>query len=318
MKKIVVYIVVSLIVFSCENVSKIESEIDNIEIDIKIERFDELFSQSDAESLPKLKAAYPFMFSDRITDEELVERLNDTLQIQLQNEVSRTFKKFPEKDDIVALFKHLKYHYKEFRTPRVITVTSDVDYRNKSIVTDSIVIIALDTYLGEKHEFYSGIQHYLKQNFKREMMISDLASNYAENFIYKSEGRTFLDNMIYFGKILYFKDMIIPFVSDELKIGYTKDQLAWALSNESNIWRNFVENELLFSTDQKLAGRFINPAPYSKFNLQLDQESPGRPGQYIGWQIVRSYMNNNDETFKQMLLKNAEDIFNNSKFKPRK
>ena len=124
--------------------------------------------------------------------------------------------------------------------------------------------------------------------------------------------------MIYYGKVLYFKDVMIPFKEDEEKISFTKEQLNWAIDNESYIWRYFVERELLFDTDSKLLKRFINPAPFSKFNLELDTESPGRLGQYIGWQIVRAYMNNNDVALQQMLSTNAEDIFNNSKFKPRK
>jgi uncharacterized protein YjaZ len=125
--------------------------------------------------------------------------------------------------------------------------------------------------------------------------------------------------MVSAGKQLYFKDKMIPFKSDAEKIGYTQDQLDWAIANESYIWRYFVDRELLYSTDSKLPGRFINPAPYSKFYLEeIDSESPGRLGQYMGWQIVRAYMNNNNVTIKQLLNANTDDIFNNSKFKPRK
>ena len=80
-----------------------------------------------------------------------------------------------------------------------------------------------------------------------------------------------------------------------------------------------MERELLYSTDSKLPGRFINPAPFSKFFLEgIDAASPGRLGQYIGWQIVRAYMLNNEVSLRDMLIMSTEDIFNNSKFKPRK
>jgi len=76
---------------------------------------------------------------------------------------------------------------------------------------------------------------------------------------------------------------------------------------------------LLFSTDSKLPSRFINPAPFSKFYIEdVDADSPGRLGQYIGWQIVRAYMDQNDVSLKEMLIKSTEEIFNNTKFKPRK
>ena len=65
---------------------------------------------------------------------------------------------------------------------------------------------------------------------------------------------------------------------------------------------------MLYSTDASLPGRFISDAPFSKFYLELDNESPGRLGQYIGWQIVKSYMNNNDVQMKDMLQKEAKEI----------
>ena len=75
----------------------------------------------------------------------------------------------------------------------------------------------------------------------------------------------------------------------------------------------------LYSTNSKLPNRFINPAPFSKFYLEgIDGESPGKIGQYIGWQIVKAYMDNNDTSFKDMLIMNAQELFNKSKFKPKK
>jgi gliding motility-associated lipoprotein GldB len=319
MRKLLSVIFIVSLNFSCENESKLKNEISKIDINVNIERFDQLFAEITPSSLPHLKEEYPFMFSKNYNDSLWIARIKDTLQQQLNAEVDNAF---PDsnlfKDEIESLFQYLKYYYKTFKTPRIITVTSDVDYRNKTIVTDSILLIALDTYLGTDHEFYEGMQRYLKQNFKPSQIVPDLASQYAEQHIFQTRRKSFLDEMIYFGKVLYFKDAMIPFKEDEEKIGYTKAQLDWAITNESYIWRFFVEKELLFDSSPKLVQRFINPAPFSKFNLELDGESPGRLGQFIGWQIVRAYMKNNDVTLQQMLRTNAEDIFNDSRFKPRK
>ena len=76
--------------------------------------------------------------------------------------------------------------------------------------------------------------------------------------------------------------------------------------------------ELLYQTDRKLLGRFVLSAPFSRFNLDLDSESPGRLGQYIGWQIVKSYMNNNPKSVPEMLRMTPQDIFSNAKFKPKR
>lgn len=308
-----------MFVVSCKSEDPIEKEIATIPVDVKVERFDLAFKNADPEALPSLKKAYPFMFSERYPDSVWVARMKDTLQQLLSSEVEKTFQNFQSiEDDIEGLFQHLKYYDKTFKEPRIITVTSDVDYRNKTIVTDTIVIISLDTYLGANHEFYADIQKYFTQNMEKSQVICDLATNYANKYIFQSQRKTLLDEMIYFGKQLYFKDKMIPFKSDAEKIGYTQAQLDWSIDNESYIWQYFVERELLYSTDSSLPSRFLAPAPFSKFYLELDNESPGRLGQYIGWQIVRAYMKNNDVSLIDMLQKEATEIFNNSKFKPRK
>jgi hypothetical protein len=245
--------------------------------------------------------------------------MKDTLQQHIFKEVDKTFSDFKgTTNDMKSLFQHLKYYDKTFTAPRVVTLTNFVDYRNKTIVTDTIVLIALDNYLGERHEFYDDIPKYLAQNMKPTQIVSDLASDYAQKYMFQSQKKTLLDDMIYFGKQLYFKDKMIPFETDAEKIGYTQEQLDWAISNESYIWRYFIEKELLYSTNNSLPSRFINPAPFTKFYLELDSESPGRLGQYIGWKIIRSYMEHNTVELMDMLQMDANDIFNNAKFKPRK
>lgn len=318
-KLLSIIIVVACVTLSCKTDSKLEQDISKIDIDVTVERFDQLFAKVTPEGLPELKKAYPFMFSKRYNDSVWIARINDTLQRQLSNQVNMVHGDFETTTtEINGLFQHLKYYFKGFKSPRIITVISDVDFRNKVIVTDSIALIAIDTYLGKDHFFYYDIYEYIKQNLKPSQIVPDLAVQYAQQHISQSRRKTLLDEMIYFGKILYFKDVMLPSISDQEKMGYTKAQLDWAQDNESNIWRHFVEKELLFNTDSKLASRFINPAPFSKFNLELDSESPGRLGQYIGWQIVRAYVENNEASLQDILSMNAEDIFNNSKFKPRK
>jgi len=304
---------------ACKKDNQLESEISKIPVDVEVERFDLAFGHADTLELPKLKADYPFLFSDRIPDSVWVDRMTDSLQLELSQEVEKTYSNFDDvEQDIESLFQHLKYYDTSFKLPRIITVTSDVDYRNKIIVTDTIVLISLDTYLGATHHFYEGIQVYLTQNMERTQIVSDLAAEYSEKYIFQSKPKTLLDDMIYFGKQLYFKDKMIPFNTDAIKIGYTAEKMEWAIANESEIWRYLIERELLFSTDPSLAGRFISDAPFTKFYLELDSESPGRIGQYVGWQIVRSFMKNNEVDFMTMLQMEADEIFNKSKYKPRK
>ena len=320
MKPTLLFLFIGIMAVSCKKDKSLEQDIAKINTNVQIERFDRLFANVDSIKLDNLKTAYPFMFSEKYPDSLWLAKSSDTLQVQLFEAVEETFADFENTEtEIESLFNHLKYYFPEFNPPRIITTTSDVDYRNKVIVTDTIALIALDTYLGTNHEFYSGIANYLKANLNKEQIVVDLAEAYAKKYTFQQERKTLLDEMIYFGKLLYFKDIMLPFKTEAERIGYTEAQLEWAQANESYIWRYFVSREMLFSTDSKLPGRFINPAPFSKFFLEeIDTDSPGRIGQYIGWQIVRAYMTQNDVSLKEMLIKSTEDIFNNSKFKPRK
>ena len=306
-------------IFSCQNSSKVEKEISKIDVDLTIERFDRLFADATPSDLPGLKQNYPFLFPKMYADSVWINRMSDSIQ-KLQNKaVDSVFEDFSlTESEIISFYQHLKYYNKALKTPRLITVLSDVDYRNKVVVTDSIVLIALDTYLGAEHEFYTSFYNYIKQNLNKGQIVSDLAKAYAERLIYQPKRATFLEEMIYFGKQLYLKDVLIPFKEDHEKIGYYPEQYEWAQDNEFYIWQYFVEKELLYETDRKLLTRFILPAPFSRFNLELDSESPGRLGQYIGWQIVKSYMKNNKIPLQQLLQMEATEIFNNAKFKPKK
>jgi hypothetical protein len=60
--------------------------------------------------------------------------------------------------------------------------------------------------------------------------------------------------------------------------------------------------------------RFINPAPFLKF--EIDNESPGQVGGWIGWQIVRSYMKT--AIFATIVDSNAKEIFENQNINPKK
>lgn len=109
----------------------------------------------------------------------------------------------------------------------------------------------------------------------------------------------------------------MPFESDAAKIYYSDEQLKWADENETEIWSFFVERNLIYSTDNRLEDRFINLSPYSKFYLELDNESSPRIGQYIGWQIVKAYLKKFPKTSLNDLLEQESDvIFKKSKYKP--
>ena len=170
--------------------------------------------------------------------------------------------------------------------------------------------------LPSKH--YLGIDRYIAQNLDKKFLPSDVSSAFANRLVKNPRERNFLAQLIYHGKVLYLKDVWMPQASDALKINYSDEELSWAEANEEQIWRYFVERELLYSTDQGLGPRFLNPAPFSKFRLELDSESPGSVGRYIGWMIVRAFMSNNDLSLQELISLPGDEIFKNAKYKPKR
>jgi|TARA_R100000479_G_scaffold21607_1_gene8232 gliding motility-associated lipoprotein GldB len=314
-------LLVFVVVFftACDSKSKREKEIEAIPMDVDVVRFDKEFATASVQDIPKLKKEYPQFFPTQFADSVWVSRIQDTLQQQLDAEVAKQFPDNSEiEDQLIPLFQHIQYYFPEFTPPTIFTVTSDVDYNNKVIATDTMLIVALDTYLGSDHRFYEGIQKYISKDLKPAQLAPDVASIYARQLISKPQKRDLLAQMIFFGKELYLKDLWLPNTPDSEKIGYTEAELKWAEENEEYMWRYFVEKELLYSTNPKLPARFINKAPFSKFYLEIDNQSPGMVGRYLGWQIVRAYMKNNSVDLKKMLQEKPETIFNNSKYKPKK
>jgi hypothetical protein len=195
-----------------------------------------------------------------------------------------------------------------------------MDYNNKVIYAKDRVLISLELFLGSKHKFYQPFPEYIRQNFEEKQIMPEVASSFALGVIAQPKDATLLSQMIYYGKELYIKDVLLnESYTDADKIGFTPEHIAWSEENEAYIWTYFIENQMLYSTNSKLANQFINLAPFSKFYLEIDNESPGRIGRWIGWQIVRSYMENNPKVTVQDLVRmDAKVIFEQSKYKPKR
>ncbi|NBW28350.1 MAG: gliding motility lipoprotein GldB [Flavobacteriaceae bacterium] len=318
MKKIWTLFLLLAFLTSCDHKSKIEKEVEEIPINIKVERFDKIFYESPVENLQNVKNKYPYFFPSQTPDSVWVNKIKNPLYRELYSEVQKKYSNFEKvNSDLESLFQHIKFYFPNIKTPKVITLISEMDYQNKVIYTDSLVLISLDLYLGKNHKFYE-FPEYLKQNFEQNQIMPDIVTSFSVRKIPFGSNRNLLSYMIYAGKQLYLKDILLPQSTDANKIGYTPEQITWCQENESYMWRYFMEEQLLYSTDIRLPSRFINSAPFSKFYLEIDNETPGRVGTWVGWQIVRSFMKNNDVNLQQLLQMDPIEIFQNSKYKPKK
>ncbi len=319
-KQVFLYGMLLLFLVSCQGKhNKREEAIVKIPVSFQIERFGKQFAAAHPKDLPNLKARYPFLFPKQYPDSLWVAKMNDSTEQALHAAV---LKEYPTTDTLKrqlhSFFQHLKYYFPQFKVPRIITLTSDVDFRHSVIVTDSLLLISLDTYLGAHHPFYYGIKRYFSEDFIRSQIVPDVAHQYAERYIHRPKKRSFLAYMVYYGKIRYFMKRMLPQVSEAAIMSYSEKELQWAQNNERQIWGYFIEHRLLYKTDPNLRTDFFAIGPYTKFGLVLDSESPPQLGQYMGLQIVKQYVKQHEKEKLQTLLQlDNETLFKASNYKPK-
>ena len=316
----VVFLLLFLFFLSCQSENDKEEAIEALPISLTFDRFDLKFYDQPPEVIPNLKKEYPFLFPKQFSDSVWINRQKDSLQLLLQDAVKDVFSEIqPLEKKVSHLFKHIKYNFPNTKIPQIITLTNNVDYQIKTVYSDSLLLLSLDTFLGEDHPLYEGIPNYIRKELDQIYIPSQIVEKFSSYLIPPPENRTFLAQMLYEGKKLYLQDLLLPHEKEAIKIAYTEQELEWVKANEVYIWQYFIEKQVLYQTDPEWVERFLEPAPFSKFYLQLDNESPGRIGRWVGWQIVRKYREQQPETTLEELIKlPAQQLFNQSKYKPKR
>ncbi len=305
---------------SCNTTSQQQQEIDAIPVQVDLVRFHEEFAQASVDSLDVLKTSYSQFFPQYIPDSVWINKMTgkDTIQNILDQAVQEAQFDYDQiRDEVVDVMKHVEYYFPEFDPTPIITVISEVDTDLKVVPTKDYLIIGIDNYLGADHKLYAGINKYKAVTLERDRIQADVAMAYATLFVPPTNSRTFLDQMIYYGKLHYLQQSFAPSASLASLMGYSTEKAQFARDNEEEIYRYFVDKELLYKTEASLLSRFVLPAPFSKFYLEIDQETPGGVAQFIGLQIVASYAQSTGASLQDIVNTPAVDIFNTSRYKPR-
>lgn len=336
MKSKILFYLLLIIPFSSCTSNKLDIDTSKVELNLKIDRFEkDLFAINPdflAKEIPSLRNKYKFffeLFCGRIirvgasTDSLLAKNLKgfvtDPQIQQVYKDCSTQYSDISDiNDPLTKAFQHYKYYFPEKLIPQIVTFISGFNY--SIIYSDSILGIGLDMYLGESSKYYSqiGFPKYKTMKMRKEFIVADCMKGWGQStFEQDNSKKDFLSQIIYSGKMLYFMDAMLPDTPDSIKIGYTSDQLKFCKKNEAKIWSLFIEKNLLFSTDQSKFAKYINEGPTTN---GLPKESPAMLGAWVGWQMVKKYMNDNSGmTLKQLMLEHdAQKILTKSKYKPSK
>ncbi len=324
-------LVLTLLVSSCGD--KLEAcvtipETSAITINVQIEQFqDSLAHISSKEELKNLLIRQPlirdYIFrrseypNDSIFLDALYQRFTNPHIDTLFMETKRVFGDLSSlKAEFTEAFTNLTYYYPDFVVPKIQTIVSGLD--TDLLVSDTLIIISLDFYLGEGARFRPNLYTYLLRKYDPEDIVPSCLLIYGISDRFNKttlSDKTVLADMIAYGKSFYFAKHMLPCVPDSVFIWYTHDEINGSKKNEDAIWARFIESQVLFDVSNQTKQAYLSERPIT---TQVGEKCPGRIGQWIGWRIVDRYMQTHPAvTLPQLMeMDNAQQLFKESKYKP--
>jgi hypothetical protein len=346
-KALFVLLVPVLLLNACSNDAK-GPDVSGIKVNLAVQRFEKDFFAVDTNnllpSLQQLQAKYPGFYNDFMGEILGLPPVSDT-STQVLNAIKRFISDYrPLKDsadktfgdiskitaEITKGLQHVRYYFPQYKTPeKLITFIGPMDAYAiaplgiySDIITTDGLATGLQLHFGSQFSFYHSpmgqalYPAYITRRFAPEYIPVNCIKNVLDD-IYpeKINGKTLVEQMIEKGKRLYVLDKLMPSTADTLKIGYTKKQLDLCYRNEGGIWNFFLTNNLLLSKDPSIQNSYMADAPGTQ---GFDASAPGYIGLFVGWQIVKKYVEKNKElTPLQLLQTDSRKIFDEAKYKPK-
>lgn len=316
-----------VLAFGCKkNSCDIPSEISRIPVDVAIQRLEKPFYEVQTKADMLRFIEQDTLFADKFlqrdlypSDSDLVNALqglatNDELR-KLASEAEEKFGDMKQEErELKTAFKVIKYHYPEFKEPVVKSFVSG--FNQDFFISDSLLVFSLDFFVGKGASYRPDTYEYILQRYERENMVPSAMLLLSNRFNkVNPANRNLLSEMINAGKAYYFVQTVMPCTPDSLIIGYTNQQIADLQHNEGKVWAHFIEKSLLYEKSPFLLTKYIGERPNVP---EIDAKAPGRIGTWVGWQIVRAYMERHPEITLPQLMQETDfqKILNNSKYKP--
>lgn len=223
---------------------------------------------------------------------------------KIEQRIAQKFDDLPASHaTITEGFKHLKVHFPTAKFPKRIVYTYS-NFAASAFCTEEEIAIGLERYLGPKtdviqalpaDQFYEWIKEAMDPRYlERDAVCAWILTHMSE----EKEGLSNIEAIIQWGKIIYCTEAAFPDAPKSLIMRYSDKDYEWALRNERNFWDYLVKQKLLFAKSETDQANFLNEAP---FTAGLPQKGPDRLGQFLGWRIVQSYMNQYDVTLQELM-----------------
>jgi len=212
-------------------------------------------------------------------------------------------------------FARIEYLYPETEVPTFYLFVSG--FQTPVYFWEEWVGVGADMYLGSDYPYYNRVVYeYQKQTMRKECIPVDVVSAYLFRTLpYTSTKSRLLDQMMYRGKVMYLTAQLFDDLPPYEVMGWTKEQWNWCVKNEQAIWHLVMDKRDLFKTESLVLTGYLNDGP---FTSEVSQDAPGRLGIWLGWRIVESFMEHNENVSLQELMAegDAQKILEESFYKP--
>jgi hypothetical protein len=320
----------SFLISNCSN-NPLDVDVNGIEIDLKIERMEQQIFDPSLSSIEdyeirnmQLYANHGLLYeiwltkmlgephpTEPMAGEHLRQFGQHPDMIEINAEIQQKFGDFTSyESQFENAFRYYRYYFPDSTLPRIVTFYSN--FNANVFPVDNVLGIGLEMYLGPEHVIVKSLPkdmfpQYLINRMDEKYLVADAMKFFLlSKFSKEQQGADFLTTIVELGKVMYLLDAVLPFESDEVKMGYTSSELMWCKDFEMKIWRTIVDEGVLYSKDKLIITQFLNEGPFTK---GLPPESPSRVGAWLGWQIVRDYMLATKSTLPELLLEqNVKEI----------
>ena len=169
-------------------------------------------------------------------------------------------------------------------------------FQYQCVLSDSNLWIGLDLFMKESYRYYPTVdQLYLYQRRRthpRHMPIA-VARTLSEDLVDQlnpgSSTGKLLNQILREGRIMACLRLLLPETPDSLLLGYNPGQWNWICQNETDVWKNLVRSQALFSEDPLVAARYLSDGP---FTSGLSTDSPPALGRFLGDRIMQQWLAN--------------------------
>lgn len=310
---------IALLISSCAN-DPLDVDASDVKVNIGFVNMDSIWSSSNGRDFLKADADFrvriPEMYEyelgyclrvGRISDTALINSLtqfkNDPFMSRVGKAIRREFKDLSSvKSELLDGFRHIKYHLPSAKLPTNIVFMNSV-FTSSAFSSQKEIGIGLERYLGEKSPVIKDLPNdmfftWIKEGMDRRYLVRDAFSSWImTHFIPETDGNL-AEQIIRWGKILYLTEAAIPDAPESVIPRYSEVDYTWALENEYALWKYLVDQKMLFKIDELNKTNLLNEGP---FTPGLPEKGPDRLGQFLGWRMVRKYMEVKDITVEELM-----------------